>query len=194
MRQLSILNALNRSQRNLETPELRAPSSTTSSLREAGFTLIELIATIVVIAVLAAIVAPAWLGFLEQRRATSVRDEVFLILQNARDEARNAKLSRTVEFIEDPPQYRISGAGLPLTTPFQDLGGSFLEIEPGQVALSTTLNSVTFNYLGEVDEDIQVGFTVTASAPGATGDATKRCVEVKTLLGAIAQESGTDCN
>ena len=201
MRQPVKLDVLNHSKSDIkEEDELKI----SSSQNEAGFTLIEIILTVFIIAVLAAIAAPSWFGFVQQRRVNLVREEIYAVLQNARNDAKKTKLSRRVYFYPDAPDYYyVSNPTNPLpASPAVDPDpdpnikrvGKRIGVSSGQVNLSQNPSSVTFNYLGEVDPPDQVGFTVTASAVGAAGDVSNRCVIVTTLLGALTQASGSTCN
>ena len=178
---------------------------------EAGFTLIEIIVVTVLISVLAAIAVPGWLGFVQRQRVNTVRDEIFILLQRAQDEAKRRKLSRRVEFdpTSDPPRYAVYEPGSTAATAppsaFQNLGAE-RGLGSGEVLLSVTgrddsvpLRSITFDYQGaveyvddaSVDFDDLENFKVVVTTPN--GD-DKRCVKVRTLLGALVQQSNDDCD
>lgn len=188
----------------------RSPSGSDA---EAGFTLIEVIVIIVIISVLAAIAGPSWLGFLRQRQATAVRDEIFSALQTAQSEAKRTNLSRTVEFNASSPsaaEFKVYNPTLPgaASAPFTQLGRD-RGVEPGQVEISlpNNLRSITFDYQGVPDyvtsttntqvEDLPATdaiFTVTVSPAETSTDSQKRCVIIQTLLGGMRAASGSECN
>lgn len=125
---------------------------------QAGFTLIELLVVVVLISVLAAIAAPSWLGFVQQRRVTAANDTVVRALQQAQSQAKSRKLTYSVSL-------RFPSGGVPEIAVYQskqpDPGNpsqqiavnpnnltanawqSFgqLGIKPGQIWLGTNVDS-----------------------------------------------------
>ncbi|WP_099067338.1 prepilin-type N-terminal cleavage/methylation domain-containing protein [Nostoc linckia] len=65
---------------------------------DAGFTLIEVLVVVLIIAVLAAIAAPGWLAFVNRQRVNKANDAVLAALQEAQREAQKKKLSYSVSF------------------------------------------------------------------------------------------------
>jgi prepilin-type N-terminal cleavage/methylation domain-containing protein len=58
-----------------------------------GFTLIETLVVIVAIGILAAIVAPSWLSFVDTRRLSAAQDEIHFALRKAQSKAKKEKLT-----------------------------------------------------------------------------------------------------
>ncbi len=65
---------------------------------ESGFTLVELLVVVILVGVIAAIAAPGWIGFVNQRRVNAANDVIFNALQEAHSEAKRTKLSYSVSF------------------------------------------------------------------------------------------------
>ncbi|MBX9254336.1 prepilin-type N-terminal cleavage/methylation domain-containing protein [Desmonostoc muscorum CCALA 125] len=65
---------------------------------DAGFTLIEVLVVVLMIAVLAAIAAPGWLAFVNRQRVNKANDAVLAAIQDAQRQAKNKKLSYSVSF------------------------------------------------------------------------------------------------
>lgn len=80
-----------------------------ASHEDGGFTLIEVIVVVLMIAILSAIAAPSWMGFVNNQRASKVNDAVLSAIQEAQREAKSKKLSYGVSFrIQDGiPQFAI---------------------------------------------------------------------------------------
>ncbi|MCC5659721.1 prepilin-type N-terminal cleavage/methylation domain-containing protein [Nostoc sp. XA010] len=66
--------------------------------QDAGFSLLELIAVMVIIGILSAIAAPGWAAFVNRQRVNKANDAVLAALQEAQREAKNKKLSYSVSF------------------------------------------------------------------------------------------------
>ncbi|MDJ1168086.1 prepilin-type N-terminal cleavage/methylation domain-containing protein [Roseofilum sp. BLCC_M154] len=73
---------------------------------EQGFTLLELIVVVAMIAILSAIATPSWLGFVRQQRVAAVNDGVSLALREAQQKARSTKLAQSVSV-------RVTDEGIP---------------------------------------------------------------------------------
>jgi type II secretion system protein H len=87
---------------------LGAPRGTLSGAREAGFTLIELMVSLSVMAILMAIAIPSVATYMAQQEIRGSAQQVVDVLRDARDSAINEGQPRYVEFLPgDPGAYEI---------------------------------------------------------------------------------------
>ena len=113
---------------------------------QAGFTLLELLVTVMIVGILAAIAAPGWLGFVQQRRVTAANDAVIRALQEAQSKAKTQKLSYSVS-LQTPtggvPQVAIHQGTTPppANSPYWQKLGQNLDFKPGQIWLGTNATS-----------------------------------------------------
>lgn len=93
----------------LLTKQSKLKSQSNFHKNEAGFSLIEVVVVVLMVAVLSAIAAPGWLGFVNRQRIYSLNDEVYRTIQNTQSEAKHKKLAHVVEFdgASDPPRFRV---------------------------------------------------------------------------------------
>lgn len=116
---------------------------------EEGFTLLEIIVVVLIIAVLSAIVAPGWLAFVNRQRVAKVNDAVFSAMQEAQREAKQKKLKYSVSFRKEAnklPEVAIHLASS--TTPtdwnWQNLTQE-LDIKPNQIVIESNIDENTAN-------------------------------------------------
>ncbi len=184
-----------------------------------GFTLLELLVVIVIIAILFAIAAPGWSTLMNRQRVNSVRDQAAQVIRQAQADARRTKIAKVVVFDPNPtgtPRFSVQSQPLdPATqqtadvlppaeiakiTNWQSFGNG--DISAGVLELLTSptaaKNQIVFNSIGAVD-DVSVKKAVSDAIFSVnvrqknTSSATNRCLIVRSLLGSIQYTEGTDC-
>jgi len=178
-------------------------NKTASRKGDGGFTLLEVLVTVLVLGILSSIAAPSWLAFINRQRVRTVNDRVLQTLRSAQSEAKKNKSDRVVTFFAtDPPTVTINtdpAQTPPLQTVTFDAGG---EIKKGQIEPLSVVNTcvdgkckkdtnqkLIFSYNGIVDpndsNNPKLPFVVTVAVGG-----TKQCVIVETLLGGMRTAEG----
>lgn len=157
-----------------------------------GFTLLELLVVVILVAILAGIAAPGWLGYLNRQRLTRARNDLIQVLEQAQTDAQQQNSTRVVSISSsNPPQVEVS------STPgadgvIRELGeqNSGLLLVGGPLS-SGPVASVAFDHRGLVDGDsVPFIFSVTSDNLGTDQ---VRCVIVPNLLGSIIRADDNNC-
>lgn len=151
--------------------------------RDQGFTLLELLVTVAVAAILAAVAVPSFSSYLGNQRTRGAAQELFLDLLYARSEAvkRNAQVQITASGGAWADGWRVT-----------DTGGNTLREHDGfdGIRISAGLTTLTFNRNGRLVGGGAPGFDVCADT-SATGVA-ERIVTVD-LSGRAVLDTGGSC-
>src|SRR6476620_5645927 len=117
-------------------------NKTASRKSDGGFTLLEVLVTVLVLGILSSIAAPSWLAFINRQRVRTVNDRVLQSLRTAQSEAKRTKRDVTIEFNTKTSTPPVDPPTVTFTPPLAT-GGSRQtlnaggEIKPGTIALST---------------------------------------------------------
>lgn len=158
--------------------------------QSSGFTLIESLMVIVIIAILALIGWPSLRGFLEQRKINASQHLLYQALRatqmDAMQESHNRQFSLRqrddqVEWASHPVS--VAPTQVALWNPLID--GVVLAEEDNTLPQSGNIYYVRFNFQGDVQ--YRLG---TVTLKGSGGRHTHRCVIVSTLIGAMRQGQG----
>ena len=154
-----------------------------------GFTLLEILVVLVMIGVMAAIAAPAWIAFFNNQKLITAQNQTLDVARQTQSKAKLQHIGYDIKFRQsgNTAQWAIHPVSdLELTNaelsslPWSTLGDGI------QIDSETTLYSkdniyrIRFNDRGEISG--QLG-RVTLSTP--SGTTRKRCVIVSSLLGAL---------
>ena len=153
--------------------------------------MLELLVVILLAAIMAAIAAPGWLGFLNRQQVGAVRSDVVQTLRSAQQQAQQRR--QTVTVVVDnqngQPVLVVNGLAQPLG------GGGNVEISSFSFTnatprtKNTAVTQIQFDYQGiPIGENIPFVIDITID------NGSRQCVRVETLLGSIKTFSGAACD
>lgn len=158
-----------------------------------GFTLLELLVAILIVAVLMAIVAPSWGRYLANRRVATVQGELKLFLEEAQTHARARRINQVVTLQTGAPLPTVSvGETASTQSTTLTLGGGALR--EGVVSLNAPSNTITFDHRGIVTGGTSTPFVIRVESTDVALAGRERCVIITTLLGGITTDEGAGCN
>jgi prepilin-type N-terminal cleavage/methylation domain-containing protein len=159
----------------------------------AGFTLTEGIIVVVIVAILAAISAPAWVAFLNRQRAGAIRSDLVQVIRNTQQDAIQRRQDRSVTIVDDAdvPTVTARGFDQPLGSDNNNAGNLALAAYTVTNGTPTDVPGVTFNYQGLVvtPQTLPLIFNIRSENAGI-----QQCVIVSNLLGNLKTAEGADCN
>ncbi|MEO0767914.1 MAG: prepilin-type N-terminal cleavage/methylation domain-containing protein [Cyanobacteria bacterium J06649_4] len=151
---------------------------------ERGFTLFELLTVIVVIGAIAALAMPTWLNFLEGRRLTTGRDQLYSKLRDTQEKAKSESIEWQFS-IRERDDF-VEWAMHPKSVPPGLAQWTQLESESIQIDAETTFATAGGIYYVRFDEDGNVQYRlgrITLSSERSSH--LRRCVIVSTIIGAM---------
>ena len=180
--------------------------------RDRGFTLIEMLVTMVIIGVLAAIAAPGWLGFVNNQRLSSSQSRVFSTLKDAQSTAKRSGNPTTFTIVNDATngnyvmtsrsqaQYLEQGVQLlsvvkkvDSATPLSLTPVSPITISFNAQGLPTHLKA-GLPPVADADKFPATDFPLRITLNSENSPNRKRCTTITTLLGSVKTVSDTECN
>ncbi|MEM7772500.1 MAG: type II secretion system protein [Cyanobacteria bacterium P01_E01_bin.6] len=171
-----------------------------------GFSLLEVLAVVVIIGVLAAIAAPGWVSFANRQRARDAKDQLQQAIRTTQVDAKRLRRRRSIQFYDvanstanGVPQIELNESGIRETIGRGELPGGLLELTaldadgdavPELVFRADGSLSVEANDYDVAPPTLPV--TISFSVPN--GGNLQRCIRIETLLASIDSAKDNDCN
>ncbi|MBD2293552.1 type II secretion system protein [Anabaena sphaerica FACHB-251] len=157
-----------------------------------GFTLLENLIVLFLIGILAAILAPSWLSFVNTRRLNIAQSQVYQAIRQAQSQAKKDKLTVQASFREQNGilQWAVHPASLtPANAVWNSLDSNIQLDNETTLPESDNIKNIQFDDLGSVRKPPLGRITLSSKSGGKA----KRCVFVSTILGTLrtAKENPT---
>lgn len=157
-----------------------------------GFSLLEMIAIVVIVGILATLVAPSWVGFSYRQRLNTTGDEILQAIRSTQSTAKQRRRSQLLEFTPDATDDipTLTVAGIPTELGGGNLRGDMVNmtVTDGTDAAVTTLE---FLQDGSISTDAALPVKIVLASDSTSS---KRCLFIETLLGSVRSVSNTDAN
>lgn len=177
---MTLLRLVNRIQQKLYKKQRKR------RLLQGGFTIIEFVVVIAIIATLMAIVAPGWLRFVDTQRLVSAQAVIYQGIQKAQSEAqqRQAEWQFSVRDVAGVVEWSTHPKGvLPSEHDWKSAAHPSIQLDSETtLQLSSIGRTVRFDHKGNVASRLG---RVTLSSKRVDG--VKRCVYVSTIIGGLRQ-------
>ena len=151
---------------------MRSPRPKRHGLRrgEGGFTLAEVMVTIIIMGVLAAIASSTWFGVVESRRVDSATNQLAADLRQAHSRATNRLAPHTVTLTSANSEYTMTGTANPLDLdedPAEDVGvvnaATSVVFNADGSAVVTGANPITVRSRDAPSKDHTIGINTATS-------------------------------
>ncbi len=161
---------------------------------DCGFTLLEVITTVLIVGILSAIAVPSWFSFIQARRLNVAQDQVYRSIREAQSQAKKEKLPWQASFreVDSVLQWAVHPTSVPLVNAKWSNFNSHIQLDSETTGESPDGSwQAKFDYRGNVTPPFK---RITLSSQ--EGGKLKRCIFVSTLLGALrtAKERPTTAN
>lgn len=174
---------------------------------EAGYTLVEVLAVVIMIGMMVAIVVPGWVAFRNRFALNSAQVKVAAVLKRAQNEAKLLKTKRQASFRMQGKlvQYTVHDASVPPTSPsltWYDLAAD-VRIDPYNTTMHdpvpSTIWRMQFDYDGTANGQLGRLTLVTPERPdqnqqqARSNNRPRRCVFISNLLGTLREARDQGC-
>lgn len=212
MGRLAISKILKKRHRRNRTNPMQRLAKKANSSDDSGFTLIEFVAVMAMVAFLSTIAGVSWLVFINNQRLGTANDAIFRAMREAQSEARLRKLEWQVSFRESSSggdgivQWAVHKPGItiPADSPLWNDSEGKITIDGTNTNLvmadvdgdGSDDWRIKFDQFGgvsepeEIDETNPPRITIMSTTSGTS----KRCVVIRTLLGSMQTEQDDNCS
>ena len=148
-----------------------------------GFTLLEVLAVVVIVAILGAIAAPSWISYANRQRISAVESDLLQVFKQAQQDAIQERrdVTVTINTLEPLPTVDTDGFA-------QVIGPD--ELAPNTIDLTATDPQITFDYQGMTPGQ-NLPFVVKISPANSSA---QQCVVVATILGTLKTARDAECD
>ena len=158
----------------------------------AGFTLLEILAVMVIVGVLMAIASITWLSFLNKWRLNAGQDQIYQIMRMAQSKAKNEKRRWQASFrnTQNQVQWAIHPTSVSISEPEWITMAGMVQIDPDETTLYQSGDNVyrlQFNHQGHIN-----GRLGRLTIKGLNPHKARRCVFASTLIGTLRKARDQD--